>query len=317
MIALALAAVVQQAVPAGPVDFDADQATMEPRDHRTLLDGNVRLRRGDLTVTGDHAIAEFSQQQTERVPAGSKAKKKGKTAAPTGMVVGQQLQRFTIDGHVHVERGQRTADGAHAVVDLPGQTLLLTGTPKDDPLLKDGSETLRGERILLHLENDDVDVARPKLTLRRSLPDGDGKADAKAGARTHPTPVRVEALKLFLDQVRHVARFSDDVVVHRGDATVRSPRMNALYDASGQVTRLEMRGGVDLRQGDRRSTSRSADYDAQTREVVLTGDPRLYDRGDVLEGDRIGLGLDSRQVKIDKARGSVRPEVHKDEGQPQ
>ncbi len=311
MIPLLLAAVVQQAVPAGPVEFDADQATMEPRDHRTLLDGAVRLRRGDLTVTGDHAIAEFSQQQTADVPPRPKVRAKSKAAAP-GKVAGQQLQRFTIDGHVHVERGTRTADGTHGVVDLPAQTLVLTGTPDNNPVLKDGSETLRGERILLHLDNDDVDVARPKLTLRRSLPE----ENAKAGAKAKPTPVRVEALKLFLDQVRHVARFSDDVVVHRGDAVVRSPRMDARYDASGQVTRLEMRGGVDLRQGERRSTSRNADYDAQTREVVLTGEPKLYDRGDVLEGERIGLGLDSKEVKIDKARGSVRPEVHKDEVQP-
>ncbi len=310
MIALALAAVVQQAVPAGPVDFDADQATMEPREHRTLLDGKVRLRRGDLTVTGDHAIAEFSQQPTADVPARSK-KTRAKAKAPAaGSVVGQQLQRFTIDGHVHIERGTRTADGTHGVLDLPGQTLLLTGSPDEEPVLKDGSETLRGERILLHLENDDVDVLRPKLTLRRSLPEEGAKAKA-----AKPTPVRVEALKLFLDQVRHVARFSDDVVVHRGDAVVRSPRMDARYDASGQVTRLEMRGGVDLRQGDRWSTSKNADYDAQTREVVLTGEPKLYDRGDILEGDRIGLGLDSKEVKIEKARGRVRPEVHQDEGQ--
>ena len=301
MVALAVAAIVQQSVPAGPLEFDADRATMEPRDHRTLLDGKVRLRRGDLTVTGDHAIAEFNQQQTADVPA-------RRRKAGSGLVVGQQLQRFTIDGHVHVERGTRTADGGHAVVDLPAQTLVLTGTPEAEPVLKDGSETLVGERIVLHLDNDDVDVTRPKLTLRRSLPE-----DGAKGKGGKPTPVRVEALKLFLDQVRHLARFSDEVVVHRGDATVRSPRMDARYDASGLVTRLEMRGGVDLRQGDRRGTSRNADYDARTREVVLTGQPRLYDRGDMLEGDRIGLGLDSKQVKIEKARGSVRPEVHQDE----
>lgn len=302
MMGLLLAAVVQQAVPPGPVDFDADSATMEPREHRTLLDGQVHLRRGDLTVTGDHAIAEFAQQPAASVPpAGGRKPRPGPASR-------QQLQRFTVDGHVHVERGARTADGNHGVVDLPAQTLVLTGGPDNGPVLKDGSETLRGERILLHLENDDVDVAKPRLTLRRSLPE--------EGAKARGTPVRVEALKLFLDQVRHVARFSDEVVVHRGDATVRSPRMDARYDASGQVTRLEMRGGVDLRQGERRGTSRNADYDAQTREVVLTGEPRLYDRGDMLEGDRIGVGLDSREVRIEKARGSVRPEVHQDEVKP-
>ena len=95
--------------------------------------------------------------------------------------------------------------------------------------------------------------------------------------------------------------------------TVKSPRMDALYDKDGQLTRLELRGGVDLREGDRRATGQSADYEAKTRIVVLTGDPRLYDRGDMLTGDRIDMALDSKEVRIERARGRVRPDAHKDE----
>lgn len=306
MALLSAAPAVKQAVPAGPVDFKGDQMFLEPRSHRTILDGNVRLTRGDLTVTGAHAVAEFSPDARTEPPA--RYRKAPQRGAGLG---GQKLQRFTIDGRVHVERGARTADGEHGVVDMAPETLILTGRPDALPVLRDGSETLTGERILLHLDSDDVDVTRPRLVLRRSLP-----ADDSQGSQQKVVPVRVEATRLVLDQLRHVARFSDDVVVRRGDATVRSPRMDARYDPTGQLTRLEMRGGVDLRQGDRRATGDKADFDAQTRQVVLTGDPRLYDRGDILSGERIGLALDSREVRIDKARGRVRPEVHEGEVKP-
>jgi lipopolysaccharide export system protein LptA len=103
------------------------------------------------------------------------------------------------------------------------------------------------------------------------------------------------------------------VVVRRGDAVARSPRMEARYDADGQLTRLELRGGVDVRQGDRRATGESADYDAHARTLVLVGDPKLYDQGDVLTGDRIDLALDSKEVRVERARGRLRPEVHKGE----
>src|SRR5205823_9527308 len=101
--------------------------------------------------------------------------------------------------------------------------------------------------------------------------------------------------------------------VRRGDTTVKSPRMDARYDSEGQLTKLEMRGGVDLRQGDRRATGQTADYDAKARSLVLLGDPKLYDRGDVLAGDRIDLALDSKEVRVEKAKGRLRPEIHQEE----
>jgi hypothetical protein len=71
---------------------------------------------------------------------------------------------------------------------------------------------------------------------------------------------------------------------------------------------------VDVRQGDRRATGETADYDARERTLVLLGDPRLYDKDDVLSGDRIDLALDSKEVRVEKAKGRLRPEAHKSEG---
>jgi lipopolysaccharide export system protein LptA len=125
--------------------------------------------------------------------------------------------------------------------------------------------------------------------------------------------VRVEAGTLKLDQQRKIARFRDKVVIHRGELTVRGPLMDARYDDQGQLTTLEMRGGVEMVDGDRRAVGQRADYDAATRLLVLTGDPKLFDRGDVLRGNRITLQLDTHEVKVERATGRLRPEQHKDE----
>lgn len=322
MIGVALAAAVAaqaqslprgQSLPQGPIDYAAEEMTMEPRDRRVLLDGKVRLSRADLLVTGDHAVADLAPEQKAQKsplpqPGPQKRGKAKRTPEASRLGLGQGIQRFTLDGAVHVARGTRTADGAHGVLDSPAQTLLLTGTPEAPPILRDGSETLTGERVLIHLDSEDVEVTKPRLVLRRSLPEDGAKESAKK-----PTPVRVEAQNLTLDHEKQLAHFTSDVVVHRGDAVVRSPRMDARYDKTGQLTKLELRGGVDLRQGDRRATGKSADYDARTREVVLTGDPKLYDRGDVLQGERIDLALDSKEVRVEKAHGRLRPENHQDE----
>jgi lipopolysaccharide transport protein LptA len=209
-----------------------------------------------------------------------------------------------------VERGTRTADGEHGVLDVPGQTLVLTGTPEAPPVVREGAETLSGERILLKLDSEDVDVVQPRLVLKRSMDEGGSPRSTTAS----PVPVKVEADRMVLHRAARLARFTDDVVVRRGDAVVKSPRMDARYDGDGQLTRLELRGGVDVRQGDRRATGQSADYDARQRTLVLLGDPKLYDKGDVLAGERIDLALDSKEVRVERARGRLHPEAHKGEG---
>jgi len=293
------------ALPAGPLDFKARDMRIEPHERRVVLEGDVQLVRGDLDVKGRHAVAEYAKEQR---PAAQKRRGRNQPPQADSSFGGQSVERFTVTGDVKVRRGGRTADGEQGVMDVPAQTLVLTGTPDTPPVVRDGSETLSGDRILLRLDSDDVDVVRPKVVLRRSLQQ-EGSAPA--------VPVKVEAAHLVLLQARRLAQFTDDVVVRQGDMVARSPKMEARYDGDGQLTKLEMRGGVDVRQGDRRATGETADYDARARTLILQGDPKLYDKGDVLTGDRIDLALDSKEVRVERARGRLRPEIHKGErGEP-
>jgi lipopolysaccharide transport protein LptA len=301
MIAVA-ALLAAAAAPPGPVDFTAQTMRMEPRERRTLLDGAVRLSRGGMVVTGDRAVVEFSSD--EQPQAQRKSRRRGRDEPA---LLGQKLERFTVDGNVHVQRGNRTADGTHGVFDNRAQTLILTGDDQTDPVLRDGSETLTGDRILMRLDTEDVDVQKPRLVLRRSVPEAQDEPQL---------PTRVEAARMSLDRSERLARFTDDVVVRRGDVVVRGPRMDAHYDDSGQLTHLYLRGGVEVRQGERRAVAENADYDARTREVLLTGEPRVFDRGDVLVGERIALALDSREIRVERAHGRLRPEAHQDEVRP-
>ena len=321
------AAATSKSMPAAPIDFGAATMTLEPKENKTRLDGAVFFDRKDVKVTGDHAVAEFAETAAAPKPP-PKTRKGAKAAKATrpGPAEGethQTLSRFIVEGAVHVEKPgaqARSADGSHATYDAPKGTLVLVGPPSvqpagltaTGPVLRDGAEVMLGERVLLHLETDEIEVLKPRIFLKRSLP-GDGAAKESAKAAP-PIPVRVEAGTLRLDQQHKLARFREKVVIYRGDLTVRSPRMDARYDGQGQLTTLELRGGVVMVDGDRRATGQRADYDAGTKLLVLTGEPKLYDRGDVLRGTRIEMNLESREVKVDRASGRVRPDQHRDEG---
>ena len=317
-----------QAAPApqGPVRYQTDLLRSEPKEHRFLLDGNVRLTRGDLVVTGDHAVAELATDaaKPDPRPAPQAPGKPARPAKPAPAVASLpgigNFQKFTVDGRVHVERAGRTADGDHALYDAAAQTLTLTGPAaareggkaSPVPVLRDGQEELAGDKIVLRLDRDDVDVVRPKLVLRRSQTEAGKGPEVKSP----PVPVRIDAKTLVIDQDRRLLRFRDEVVLHRGDLLVVGPRLDARYDQGGEIEELVMTGGVLLRQGSRRASGQAATYSGTTRRVVLTGDPKLVDRGDELQGDKIELAVDTEEVWVEKARGRLHPDAHQGEALP-
>jgi lipopolysaccharide transport protein LptA len=290
-----------------PIRYAADVFRTDPKERLVHLDGRVKLTRGDLLVTGDRSVAELAPDGAAK-------------AAGQGLGL---FKRFTVDGAVHVERGGRTADGEHAVYDSEAQTLTLSGpapaqpgaAPLPGPILRDGQERLTGESVVLLLDRDEVRVDKPRLVLHRSQLAGEKKP---AGDGSGPVePVEIAAQALQIDQERRVLRFSGDVLLRRGELTVRGPKLDARYaEGSGEQTEIEkaeVSGGVVLRQGARRATGRTASYSATSGKVVLLGDPRLYDRGDELRGDRIELSVNTEEVRVEKARGRLHPSSHQGE----
>ena len=291
-----------------PVDYTSGTLSFELGNRRARLEGGVSFTSGDLRVTGKRALVDLGPAggapalQEPKAKASTPGKKPAKRPAMLPGLGGQEVQRFVVEGEVHVEKAGRTADGESAIYEAKEQTLTLSGpsvgkVPSPGPVLQDGQETLLGERVTLRLDTDDIEVKEPRLQLRRSLEEG-GKS----------LPAKVEARRLVLDPDRRTLRFSDAVSLRRGDLSVRAPRMLARYDASGSVDDLLLEGGVDLRQGTREGKSDRASYDGRKKSVRLLGDPSLRDRGDVLYGEMIELAIDTKEVTVHKARGRLRPE---------
>lgn len=290
-----------------PVDYIFGKLTVDTQTKAFHLSEGVDFRSGDLHVTGERGTVEFAppaQPGAASAPAASKSPAKRKAAPSLPGLGGQAVQRFVVEGKVHVEKGGRTADGERAVFDAQAQTLSLSGPSQGalaspGPVLREGRETLLGESVLWRLGPDEVEVLAPRLSLRRSL---EGKAQA---------PTRIEAQRLLLDPDRRTLRFTGDVRLLREDLLARAPRMLASYDGGGEVQAVRLEGGVKLTQGTRQGSSKTAVYEGQGRTVKLLGDPQLVDRGDVLYGEVIELFLDTKEVTVSKARGRLQPDGHR------
>src|SRR5882757_1832034 len=113
MTILAALALVAAAVPPGPLDFAAQTLRTEPKERRAYLHGSVQISRGDFVVLCDDAVAEFDEEKKPRPKPGKGSKKvqKGSTVAPG--LLGSEVRHVTLDGHVLMQRGKRTAEAQH------------------------------------------------------------------------------------------------------------------------------------------------------------------------------------------------------------
>lgn len=112
-----------------PVDITAERLHVDLDSHRIQFAGSVRIRQGDLHVTAREVQAVYGDDVNDIV-------------------------ELSARGDVTVQKGDKLAFGQEAVYDRKEATILLTG----EPYLKQGENFIRGDRILVRLEQEQMEV---------------------------------------------------------------------------------------------------------------------------------------------------------------
>lgn len=112
-----------------PVDIGAEKLNVDLESHTIVFAGSVRVRQGDLQMTAQEVRAVYGDDVNDIV-------------------------ELTARGDVTVQKGDKMAFGQEAVYDRRKATILLTG----QPYLKQGENYIRGDRILVRLEEEKMEV---------------------------------------------------------------------------------------------------------------------------------------------------------------
>lgn len=115
--------------PQESIDIASEQMTADFDAHSITFTGNVEVRQADVTLTADTIVAFF-----------------GQTA--------QEIKTIVAEGHVRVQKGEKVATGDKAVYSRKEGTITVEGNPK----LTQGNDYLQGERIILFLERNQMEV---------------------------------------------------------------------------------------------------------------------------------------------------------------
>lgn len=125
-------------------------------------------------------------------------------------------------------------------------------------------------------------------------------------------PIKIESDTLEVSDKNSTATFSGNVVVRRGDVTLRAATMKVLYnrntasgtaapaaDANQQIRRIDMNGRVLFVQKDQQATGDAATYDKGSEIVVMHGNVVLTQGQNVARGQKLVIDMRSGAARLE------------------
>ncbi|MCA2978334.1 MAG: hypothetical protein INH41_13315 [Myxococcaceae bacterium] len=249
-----------------PVQVSAARLEVLNREQRAVYTGRAKAVRDTTTLTCDVITVEYGADR--------------------------EVRRILARGHVEAVDGDRWARGDEADYDNLTGTLVVRGRPE----ARQGKREVQGELVTIVTGTDRVvvDKARTKVD--------DARAPARdGGAAEGPQRIVIDADRLVLDEQRSRADWTGHVVARRGETTITTPRLTALYDEGGTITHVEARGGVEATEKDRWAAGQRGDYDVQTGVLVVTGQPQARQGTSRMKGSKVTFFSGSDFIEVENA----------------
>lgn len=133
---------------------------------------------------------------------------------------------------------------------------------------------------------------------------GESMAQERLFEKGGKGPIVITSSTLSADA--NTALFEGSVVAKTADITMHSDRMLVFYSADGKVVKIEAEGNVRLIRGEKVVTSDNALFIAGEEKIVLTGEPKAVEGGNVVTGSKITYMIKDNRYLIEDSRVILR-----------
>ncbi len=130
--------------------------------------------------------------------------------------------------------------------------------------------------------------------------DGAGEGQQVSARSAGAPPLAINAPTSDWDLKGRVARFTGGVTATRADVTLTCQTLTVSFASADRVRQATCEGAVTVTQGARRAEGSRAELDADSGEIVLTGEPVISEGSNRMRGERITLWLDDERVRCEQ-----------------
>jgi len=117
---------------------------------------------------------------------------------------------------------------------------------------------------------------------------------------------------MVADNRNRTVNFLGNVVAKREDMIMFSDKLSAVYTEQSNIEKIIARGNVKINQTDRIATCQEATFFQLRQQVVMTGNPKVWQGKNIITGDKITIFIqeDRAQVESDKHEGGEKGRVN-------
>ena len=142
----------------GPIEITSDRLDAYNEEKLVVFSGNVVAMQADKVIRADQLFVYYKKKKGTK---GQKSKDFGEEAG--------ELDRIEARGNVRVTQGKKVVTGEHGVLYNDEQKIVMTG----NPVMREGDNILKGERIIVLLDEDRgiVESSKEKRVTATIYPD--------------------------------------------------------------------------------------------------------------------------------------------------
>jgi|WetSurMetagenome_2_1015567.scaffolds.fasta_scaffold182129_2 lipopolysaccharide export system protein LptA len=130
-----------------------------------------------------------------------------------------------------------------------------------------------------------------------------GIVSAESDVKRIKGPIVITSEKLTAENAAHTALFERSVVARTKEMTIYADKMLVYSDKdTGDVTRIDASGSVQLIKGNRVVTSQEAVYVADGDKAVFTGEPKALEDGNIITGKKMTYLLGEDRFFVEGSR---------------
>ncbi len=115
-------------------------------------------------------------------------------------------------------------------------------------------------------------------------------------AQAGGVPLEIQAARSSWDLKARTAHFEGEVVVTRGEVTMRCAALDVRYATADTIDTVVATGTVRVDRGERHAEAERAELTGKNGKITLTGHPKLAEGVNALVGERITLWLDDEKA---------------------
>ena len=125
-------------------------------------------------------------------------------------------------------------------------------------------------------------------------------------------PINITSERMEAYNKKDLIIFYGNVKATRQDTTLWADRMDIyLNKESKKISRIVALGNVKVNQEDKNATAEKGTYFDDTQEILLEGNPLVWQKNNVLKGTSITLHLDQDRIVVNSAQVKIEPKTFK------